>query len=219
MRVRACVWDLDGTLLYTLPTVHYYCNRSLKHFGLHEITIAETMALCRMSIQHFYHELLRLGGCPEQDIARLQPQIHEYDCAAYLKDAAFLTYPYDGIVHTLDALSARGIQHAVLTNKPSALAVSLIHHFFENRIPICIGQTLDSISKPHPHCMNGIFKALSCAKEEILYIGDTDVDMETACNTGVAAAAALWGYQPDQVLLSYKPQFALHTAEALLTLI
>lgn len=219
MNVRACVWDLDGTLLYTLPTVHYYCNRSLTHFGLREITIAQTMDLCRMSIQHFYQELLRLGGCPQQDIARLHPEIREFDCASYLADPMFLTYPYDGILHTLDTLSERGITHAVLTNKPNELAVPLVRHFFGERIGICIGQTTTSISKPHPGCMDGIFDALPCARDEILYIGDTDVDMETARNTGVTAAAALWGYQPDRVLLSYKPALVLDIPEALQTLI
>lgn len=64
MGFRACVWDLDGTLLYTLPTIHHYCNQSLRHFGFHGITLDECRDLCRLSIAEFYHKLLKLGGCP-----------------------------------------------------------------------------------------------------------------------------------------------------------
>lgn len=63
MGFRACVWDLDGTLLYTLPTIHHYCNQSLRHFGFHDITLDECRDLCRLSIAEFYHKLLKLGGC------------------------------------------------------------------------------------------------------------------------------------------------------------
>lgn len=56
MGFRACVWDLDGTLLYTLPTIHHYCNQSLRHFGFHDITLDECRDLCRLSIAEFYHK-------------------------------------------------------------------------------------------------------------------------------------------------------------------
>ena len=73
MGFRACVWDLDGTLLYTLPTIHHYCNQSLRHFGFHDITLDECRDLCRLSIAEFYHKLLKLGGCPPDRVAALQP--------------------------------------------------------------------------------------------------------------------------------------------------
>ena len=81
MGFRACVWDLDGTLLYTLPTIHHYCNQSLRHFGFHDITLDECRDLCRLSIAEFYHKLLKLGGCPPDRVAALQPAIRDYDCA------------------------------------------------------------------------------------------------------------------------------------------
>ena len=96
MGFRACVWDLDGTLLYTLPTIHHYCNQSLRHFGFHDITLDECRDLCRLSIAEFYHKLLKLGGCPPDRVAALQPAIRDYDCAAYLSDFTYLTQPYAG---------------------------------------------------------------------------------------------------------------------------
>ena len=115
MGFRACVWDLDGTLLYTLPTIHHYCNQSLRHFGFHDITLDECRDLCRLSIAEFYHKLLKLGGCPPDRVAALQPAIRDYDCAAYLSDFTYLTQPYAGVCETLAELNRRGIPSRSLT--------------------------------------------------------------------------------------------------------
>lgn len=218
MPFRACVWDLDGTLLYTLPTIHHYCNQSLAHFGFHAITLDECRDLCRLSIAHFYHRLLTLGGCPPEDVERLQPLIRDYDYAIYLTDFTYLTEPYDGICETLEALREKGIKTAVLTNKPDAVACALIGQFFGDRIDVCIGQTPESISKPDPRSMDGILEALGVRRDEVLYVGDTDVDMATARNTRVAAAAVTWGYQPLESLTPYQPYFIVHTPTELIPL-
>lgn len=219
MGVRACIWDMDGTLLYTLPTIYHNCNLSLKHFGFHEITLEECKDLCRFSIQHFYHKLLALGGCPPEHIDEFQPKIRDYDCAKYLENPIHLTKPYESIPHTLRVLKERGIINGILTNKPHDIAVSLAKHFFGDLIDVCIGQTPETISKPHKECMDGIFSSLHFTPSDILYIGDTDVDMETAKNTGTASAAATWGFQSIDILLSYKPDFVLSSPEELLTLL
>lgn len=219
MEVRAYIWDMDGTLLNTLPTIHYHCNLSLKHFGFHEITLEECRDLCRLSIGHFYHKLLALGGCPTEKIDALQPKIRDLDCNRYLENPSFLTEPFDGIISTLKTLKERGIVNGILTNKPHAIAVSLCAHFFDDLIDICIGQTPDTISKPHKECMDGVFSSLHFKPSDILYIGDTDIDMQTARNTGVLAAAATWGFQSIDTLLSYQPDFILSSPEELLTLL
>ena len=137
MGFRACVWDLDGTLLYTLPTIRHYCNQSLRHFGFHGITLDECRDLCRLSIAEFYHKLLKLGGCPPDRVAALQPAIRDYDCAAYLSDFTYLTQPYAGVCETLAELNRRGIKNAVLTNKPNAVACALTDRFFGDAMELC----------------------------------------------------------------------------------
>ncbi len=209
MTFRACIWDLDGTLLYTLPTIHHYCNHTLAHFGFRGISVDACRDLCRLSIAHFYHRLLSLGGCPAEEIERLQPAVRDYDCASYLSDVSYLTEPYDGVVETLQALHDKGVKNAVLTNKPNTVACALTERFFSGLMDACIGQTPDSISKPDPRSMDGVLKALNVRQDEVLYVGDTDVDMETAQNTGVSAAAAAWGYQPAEMLAPYRPLYLI----------
>lgn len=218
MAFRACVWDLDGTLFYTLPTIHHYCNLSLAHFGLGSITLDACRDLCRLSIAAFYPRLLTLGGCPAGDVARLAPALRDYDCASYLQDFAYLTEPYPGIKQTLAALRAKGIKNGVLTNKPDAIAQALVGRFLGDAIDVCIGQTPESISKPDPRSMDGVLSALGVSRDEVLYVGDTDVDMQTAQNTHVAAAAALWGYQPREALAPYAPDFFLSAPTELIAL-
>lgn len=209
---------MDGTLLYTLPTIHHYCNQSLRHFGFHGITLDECRDLCRLSIAEFYHKLLKLGGCPPDRVAALQPAIRDYDCAAYLSDFTYLTQPYAGVCETLAELNRRGIKNAVLTNKPNAVACALIDRFFGDAMELCVGQTPETISKPDPHSMDPVLEQLGIPREQILYVGDTDVDMQTARNTQTAAAAAAWGYQPLEMLLPYHPEFIVRRPEQLLTI-
>ena len=188
---------MDGTLLYTLPTIHHYCNQSLRHFGFHDITLDECRDLCRLSIAEFYHKLLKLGGCPPDRVAALQPAIRDYDCAAYLSDFTYLTQPYAGVCETLAELNRRGIKNAVLTNKPNAVACALIDRFFGDAMELCVGQTPETISKPDPHSMDPVL---------------------TARNTQTAAAAAAWGYQPLEMLLPYHPEFIVRRPKQLLTI-
>ncbi|MGE4548757.1 MAG: HAD family hydrolase [Intestinibacillus sp.] len=217
-RFKGCIFDLDGTLLYTLPTIHYYCNRSLAHFGLHSITLQECQDLCRLSIAHFYQRLLQLGGCPEDAVPSLHPLIRDYDCESYLQDFTYLTEPYPGISETLRTLRARGIRTGVLTNKPNEIAQSLVRSFFSELIEVCVGQTPESISKPDPRSMDGICQGLSLSSGELVYVGDTDVDMRTAINTGTFAVAAAWGYQPRQTLEAFRPGFIADAPQDILTL-
>ena len=218
MGFTACVWDLDGTLLYTLPTVHHYCNQSLRHLGFHDVSMDDCRDLCRLPIAEFYPKPLKLGGCSAERIPALLPEIREYDYAAYLSDFTYLTKPYAGICETLEELNCRGIKNAVLTNKFNDVARPLIEHFFGDLIALCVGQTPETISKPDPHSMNPVLEQLGIPREQILYVGDTDVDMQTARNTQTAAAAAAWGYQPLEMLLPYHPEFIVRKPEQLLTI-
>lgn len=217
-RFKGCIFDLDGTLLYTLPTIHHYCNRSLAHFGFHSITLQECQDLCRLSIANFYQRLLLLGGCPSDEVKSLHPLIRDYDCEWYLQDFAYLTEPYEGIAKTLQILRKRGIRTGVLTNKPNEIAQSLIRTFFGELIEICVGQTPDSIPKPEPRSMDRILQGLALSRDELAYVGDTDVDMRTAINAGAFAVAAAWGYQPRQTLAAFHPGFIADKPQDILTL-
>ena len=119
---------------------------------------------------------------------------------------------------TLAELNRRGIKNAVLTNKPNAVACTLIDRFFGDAMELCVGQTPETISKPDPHSMDSVLEPLRKPHHYLLYLGDTDLDMQTARNTQTAAAAAAWGYQTLEMLLPYHPEFIVRRPEQLLTI-
>lgn len=216
--MRGCVFDLDGTLVNTLPTVHYFCNQSLAHFGLSPIPEDECRKLCRLPIATFYHRLLELGGCPKERVEALSAPIRDYDLSIYLKNYRYLTQPYPGITELLRELRSRGAVTAVLTNKPAPVAESLMADLFPGMFDLVRGQTPDTISKPDPRSLWDLLHDLKVEREECVYVGDTDVDMKTASSAGVLAAAATWGFQEREILLSFQPGFVADHPMDLLTL-
>jgi phosphoglycolate phosphatase len=216
--MRACIFDLDGTLVNTLPTVQHYCNLSLAHFGLQSVSQDACRNLCRLPIASFYHRLVRLGGCPEEQVAALAPRVRDYDVAAYLTDYRYLTEPYSGIAELLQALQKRGVVTAVLTNKPAKVAENLMSDLFPGAFAIVRGQTPETISKPDPRSLWNLLSDLHVRRDQCVYVGDTDVDMDTARAAGVLAAAATWGFQERELLLKCGPDFVADTPEDLLAL-
>ncbi len=214
--LRACVFDLDGTLVDTLPTVHHYCCATLVHFGLNPVTLDQCRGLCRLSIAQFYPQLLRLGGCPEERIEPLLEPVRQYDLDSYLQDIFYLTRPYPGIKALLEGLRGLGVASAVLTNKPAPLAQALMDALFPGLLDEVAGQTPDSVSKPDPRSLTGLLERMGVDRESCLYVGDSDVDMITAQNAGIAACAVTWGYQTREELSVFSPAWFAGSAEELL---
>lgn len=206
MRYRACIFDLDGTLVNTLPTVHHYSNGSLKHFGLGSITMEQCQSLCKLSIANFYPGLLRLGGCPEERVEELREPIRVYDLEAYQRDILYLTEPYPGIRELLSRLRSKGIVTGVLTNKPKPLADEVLAELFPGLLDVVVGQTPDTISKPDPRSLTNLLDKIGVCGQDCLYVGDTDVDMMTAETAGVDKCAVGWGYQSLDELMVFRPE-------------
>lgn len=215
---KACIFDLDGTLVDTLPTVHYYCNRSLTHFGFSPVTMEQCQTLCRLSISEFYSRLLRMGGCPDGKVDDLKDLIRAYDLEIYSKDIYHLTRPYPGVLDLIQQLNELGVRTAVLTNKPAPLAEALMNDMFSGLFDVVAGQTPDSISKPDPRSLTNLIAALDLPQHVCLYAGDTDVDMITAHAAGVSKCAVTWGYQSTEELLQFSPDYIVNTSDQLLSI-
>ena len=213
---KACIFDLDGTLLYTLPTIVHYNNRALKKFGFNEISIDKCKQLCRLPYKEFYENLLLFGGCPEQDVKKYRDAVGSYDQKIYMEDILYLTEPYPGTIRLLEALKVKDIKLAVLTNKPDQIAKSVIGATFDGIFDFCVGQTPTNIPKPDPRSLWNVIEGLSLTREECVYVGDTDIDLITAKEAGVFSIAASWGYQPAYVLQEYEPGAIISQPEEIL---
>ena len=216
--LKACILDLDGTLLNTLPTIAHYSNLALREFGFEEISAAHYQTMCRLPFHEYYETLLRYGGCPADEIESKRDPIGHYDRSIYLEDPLYLTEPFPGISDTLIRLKEKGIKLAVLTNKPDQIAQSVVSKLFPGTFDLCVGYTGSNHSKPDPRALWNIIKQMSLAKEECMYVGDTDIDVITANRAEVFSVAVSWGYQSADDLAELKPSLIISEPEELLSL-
>lgn len=208
MKYKLCVWDLDGTLLNTLVTLNYYDNETLKHYGYNPINIEQSADIIKLPIQSYYSKLLEYGGC--KDIEKVVNQVMNYELNLYINNPTYLTAPFDNIKEALKKLKNLGIKNIVLSNKPNDVAVKLVKHFFSEEIEKTYGQTKDTISKPKKGSINVISKDYNISPDEMIIIGDTEVDILTAKNHNIDSIAVKWGYSDLNYIKSFNPTYVIN---------
>ena len=136
---------------------------------------------------------------------------------AYDADVLYLTYIYDGIKETLEALKEKGIELAVLSNKPDFAARSAVEMFFgKDYFDVVFGQRENVAIKPDPAGVFEILDILAAEKEDCLYIGDTAVDMKTGKSAGLYTVGVLWGFREKEELESANADSIIESPEELL---
>ena len=196
--IKAVIFDLDGTLADTLESIAYCANETLRRQGLAPIEKNEYRYLVGDGAATLVERALKKSGdeklkCFEQAMQDYTEVFEEY-CMYQVK-------PYEGIVSTLKALKEAGIKTAVLSNKPHPRTLKVIADLFgEGMFDVVAGQKPDVEKKPSPAGVFEIMKELHLAKEEVLYLGDTNTDMKTGKSAGVFTVGVLWGFRDRQEL-------------------
>ena len=199
MEIKACIFDLDGTLLNTLTTITYYVIEALSRIGARHITLEECRGLVGKGARNLLERTLALVG---REVKDFEAFLHDYD-VQYNSDPSYLTAPYDGILPLIDALYQGGVRLAVLSNKPEGAVRPLVKQYFGDKIEIVAGGKSGAVLKPDPAAVTPILDALGVAAEETAFIGDSGVDMQTAKNYGAAKGiGVLWGFRDADELLS-----------------
>ena len=152
----------------------------------------------------------------EENILKIRSQFVPY----YDKHNADLSRPYPGMEELLLTLQKSGIKTAVASNKYQAATRKLISHYFpEINFVEVLGQREGIPAKPDPSIVNDIIAIAGVAKEEVLYVGDSNVDMQTAHNAGVTAVGVAWGFRPRTELEALHPAHIIEKAEELIPLL
>lgn len=197
--MQSLVFDLDGTLLDTLADIADACNTVLGRNGYPQHPLAAYKTMVGNGFDNLIKCALPADRMPEMPEIRKITQ----DARIFYGDHLTIrTKPYPGMLQTLSALAEAGKKLAVLSNKPDAMSARLIDYYFPN-IPFAIvqGARSDVALKPDPGALLAILETEAVQPGQACYIGDSNVDMQTARNAGVAGIGAAWGFRGRDELL------------------
>ena len=195
MPYKAVVFDLDGTLLYTLEDLYLATNHALEQLGLPPRSIDEV----RSFVGNGYRQLFRLA-CPEGTPDEIQEQALAVFNEYYLAHDEDHTAPYPGIPELLDRLADRGIPLAVVSNKGDAAVRDLMDSIFPGTFAAVAGEREGVRRKPAPDTVLEVMRQLGLEATDIVYVGDSEVDVATAANAGCDCIAVTWGYRSVEQL-------------------
>ena len=196
-RLRAVMFDLDGTLLDTLQDLCDSVNRVMASLGYPTHSIDSVRWFVGEGARTLVERSLPASHRSEPEI---EAALESYR-ADYRVNWNVATKPYDGIPELLAELKARGIALSVLSNKPHAMTVKCIEGYLAH-VPFkaILGQRDDVAKKPDPAGAHEASRLMGVEPSEVLYVGDTGVDMETAHAAGMFALGVTWGFRPESEL-------------------
>lgn len=197
--MKACIFDLDGTLTDTLESLTYSVGETLKEMGLPGITADE----CRRFVGNGARVLMErsLEAAGEEDGGRINEGMEIYG-RIFDANCTYHVTPYEGITDMLGKLREKNIQLAVLSNKPHQQTVKVVREIFgEDVFDYVQGQQEGIPRKPDPSGVLKLMEKMQVTREECLYAGDSEVDIRTGRNAGVRTIGVTWGFRTRETLL------------------
>lgn len=194
---KLVIFDLDGTLLNTIYDLGEACNYALRQMGFAQHPIPAYNYMVGNGIRKLMERAQ--PDADEKTIDELLTHFRSY----YDDHCTDETKPYKGIPELLKELTERGVSVAVASNKYQEATSKIVNHFFPDIPFVSIqGQIPDRLTKPDPSIVFAILEEHPTPKSEILYVGDSGVDMETARRACVESIGVSWGFRPTSELKS-----------------
>lgn len=192
MKYKLVIFDMDGTLLYTLEDLTAGLNYALKLNGFPLKTMKEVRGYVGNGIRNEVRCSL-----PSDTDASIQQKVYEDFSAYYNIHCNDHTRPYDGILDLLRKLKADGILTAVVSNKGDYAVQELDKQYFDGLLDAGAGEREDEgiAKKPAPDTVNAVLRKLHVNRNEAVYVGDSEVDIETAVNANMDRIIVDWGYR------------------------
>ena len=198
-KYKTYIFDLDGTLLSTLADLAASTNYALRTHHMPERSLDEVRRFVGNGVKKLMERAIPDG---------LNNPLFEETFATfrqhYMQHNLDTTQPYPGIMQLLEQLKAEGKNIAVVSNKFYAATRELCRHFFGDLVPVAIGEREDIRKKPAPDTVIEALRELGVDKEGAVYIGDSDVDIMTAKNSGMPCVSVLWGFRDKEFLLEHE---------------
>lgn len=194
-RYQTVIFDLDGTLLNTLEDLTDATNYALREMHMPERTIDEVRAFVGNGVQKLMERAVP-AGLKNPQFEETFAKFKEY-YGVHCNDK---TRPYEGILLLLRELKAEGHALAIVSNKLDSAVKELAEIYFEGIVPVAIGEWEGVAKKPAPDMVHKALEELGVSAETAVYVGDSEVDIMTAKNSGLPCIAVLWGFRDEKFL-------------------
>ena len=210
MKYKAVLFDMDGTVLDTLGDLAAAVNHTLREFSMPEHSIAEVAAALGNGAAYLIAHTVPDGTSKELTDKVLAAYAPYYDAHCDI-----LTGPYDGIVPLMQKLCERGVKLAVISNKQDTAVKPLAEKYFPGLLEIAVGESAEVRRKPNPDAVLAALRHIGVEREDAIYVGDTEVDLQTARNAGMECASVDWGFRTREQLVEIGAEHIFDTVQEL----
>lgn len=216
MKYKGVIFDLDGTLLNTIEDLADSMNIVLEKRGYPVHEVDSYRYFVGDGVAMLVRRALPKELTDEAEIAECVTSMRE----EYIKRMTNKTVPYDGVPEMLDELSEKGIKIAIVSNKPHPATQLVVGKILGKwKFESVMGERPDVPRKPNPASVLETAKHMELLPSEILYVGDSGVDMETAINANMYGVGVAWGFRPVKELLEKGAKAVLYKPSELLGLL
>lgn len=195
-KINTVIFDMDGTILDTLDDLTDSVNYVLEKFGIPTRTKEEYRLFFGNGIKYALRCAVP-SDVSDDVIDEMFPIFKEY----YDLHCLDKTKPYDGILELMKELKSQGYKMAIVSNKIDSAVKELNERFFAEYVSVAIGEKPGIKRKPAPDTVLAALAELGSSKEEAIYIGDSEVDFQTAQNSGLPCISVLWGFRDKDFLI------------------
>lgn len=213
--MKLIAFDVDGTILDTLDSIIHVVNETLYANGFYKVDDKE-----------YIRKALGYGSYYLIEQALIFPYNHFYDknvtkevledyLKRYMDDDGSLTKPYEGVVNLIKELKDEGYKVIAYSNKPDSVLKPLMLEKFGNLFDEVLGQVEGQAPKPNPEALLNMLDKIGISKEESIYIGDSDVDVQTAKNANMKMIAVTWGFRDREFLEKLNPEYIVDDTKEL----
>jgi phosphoglycolate phosphatase len=214
--IKAVIFDLDGTLLDTIQDIANTGNRILEKRSYEPLPVEIYKQYVGKGVKHLLHKLIEHYMIPKHMFDDMLKEYYIF----YKEESVKTTKVYDGIDQALLQMKEMGLSLSVLSNKPHEQVLDLMPKYFHEGVFVkTYGKHGGIKAKPDPTLLRKLIRELKVKKTEVLYVGDTRTDMETALNAGVQSVGVLWGFRDETELVQAKASYIVSKPQEMVQII
>lgn len=213
---KGIIFDLDGTLLNTIDDLADSINFALVKNGFGKYDVQEVKYLVGSGVDILIKRALSKYSYCQEDFENVKKDYME----EYVKLQKNKTAPYQGIVRLLEELKKMNVKVGVVSNKPYSDTLNVVNYYFDKSLFFSIyGKKEGYEIKPNPRAVNEMIDEFELSKEEVLFCGDSDVDIQTAHNAHLDSIGVLWGFRTKEELQKQNPTYIVSTPEEIIDIV